>query len=318
MTGLASSSNNSLRLRQAIQSNDIPLVERLLQARPVLLHNPDHTDRANTSLHLAAQAGHAELCELLISKGHDGTTEVTDLIYSNAGNNQGVSVNTEGRTALHLAASHLHVDVVDVLCTEFPRTINRGDREGRTPLLLAAGAQVERTTKVVGGRKNTLQSTEDTRSVEALLRHGADVRAQDHSGNTCLHQACAWGNLKTARVLVQAGADPLRQNKQGWRPDAYSLTVQADVYFRNLVAEFERRRAEDMARRRDQRPRNGGGGKVRLVQDHEDDEKNEFYDATDSGRSRAGSKRSDTTSVGSAENGLGINVTGLRSSEAWV
>lgn len=63
MTGPASTnSNNSLRLRQAIQSNDIPLVERLLQAQPNLLHNPDHTDKANTSLHLAAQAGHAELC----------------------------------------------------------------------------------------------------------------------------------------------------------------------------------------------------------------------------------------------------------------
>ena len=203
--------------------------------------------------------------------------------------------------------------MIEVLCAEFPQTTNRGDREGRTPLLLAAGAQVERTTRVVGGRKNTLQDTEDPRSAEALLRHGADVRAQDHNGNTCLHQACAWGNLKTARVLVQAGADPLHQNNQGWRPDNYSLTVQADVYFRNLVAEFERRRAEDMARRREQpRPRNNGGGKVRLVQDQEENDEHEFYDASDSGRSRAGSSRSNTTSEGSAENGLGINVGGAR------
>jgi len=247
------------------------------------------------------------------------------LIYSNAGNNQGISINTQGRTSLHLAASHLHVDVIEVLSVEFPQTINRGDREGRTPLLLAAGAQLERTTRVVGGRKNTLQDTEDPRAVEALLRYGADVRVQDYHGNTCLHQACAWGNLKTARVLVQAGADPLRRNKQGWRPDNYSLTVQADVYFRNLVAEFERRRAEDMARRREQpRPRSTGGGNVRLVQDQEEDDEHEFYDASDSGRSRAGSSRSNTASEGSAENGLGINVGGARygsgptSSSPWV
>ena len=324
MTGLASTStNNSLRLRQAIQSNDIPLVERLLQARTSLLHNPDHADKANTSLHLAAQAGHAELCELLISKGHDGTTEVTDLIYSNAGNNLGVSINTDGRTPLHLAAIHLHVEVIEVLCIEFSQTINRGDRQGRTPLLLAAGAQIERTTRIAGGRKNTLQNTEDTRAVEALLRHGADVRVQDHDGNTCLHQACAWGNLKTARVLVQSGADPLHQNNQGWRPDSYSLTVQADVYFRNLVAEFERRRAEDMARKREQpRPRNGGGGHVRLVQEEEDE--HELDDANDSGRSRAGSSRSNTTSESSAD-GLGISVgdggvskSSLASSQAWL
>lgn len=61
MTGQGST-NNSLRLRQAIRSNDIALVERLLQARPALLHNPDYSDKANTSLHLAAHAGHAELC----------------------------------------------------------------------------------------------------------------------------------------------------------------------------------------------------------------------------------------------------------------
>lgn len=60
MMGQAST-GSSLRLRQAILSNDIQLVERLLQAHPHLLHNPDYNDKANTSLHLAAQAGHAKL-----------------------------------------------------------------------------------------------------------------------------------------------------------------------------------------------------------------------------------------------------------------
>lgn len=61
MTGQASN-GSSLRLRKAIAANDIPLVERLLQANPHLLHNPDFEDKSNTSLHLAAQAGHVELC----------------------------------------------------------------------------------------------------------------------------------------------------------------------------------------------------------------------------------------------------------------
>lgn len=61
MTVQGSSTGNSLRLRQAILSNDIPLVERLLKADPHLLHNPDFQDKSNTSLHLAAQAGHTEL-----------------------------------------------------------------------------------------------------------------------------------------------------------------------------------------------------------------------------------------------------------------
>lgn len=181
------------------------------------------------------------------------------------------------------------------MCTEFPDTVNRGDKYGRTPLLLAAGAQIPSTTKLVGGKKNTLQSNEDVRPIETLLHHGANVRAQDYDGNTCLHQACAWGNLKTARVLVQAGADPLSQNKSGWKPDSYSLSVQADVYFRNLVAEFEKRKAEDETRRREARRGNGGGGQVRLVSEpEEEDNDGEFFDADDSRRSRAGSGRSDT------------------------
>ena len=61
MTVQASSTGNSLRLRQAILSNDIALVERLLKADPHLLHNPDFNDKSNTSLHLAAQAGHIDL-----------------------------------------------------------------------------------------------------------------------------------------------------------------------------------------------------------------------------------------------------------------
>lgn len=56
-----SGTSTSLRLRQAILSNDIALVERLLKANPHLLHNPDFDDKSNTSLHLAARAGHTEL-----------------------------------------------------------------------------------------------------------------------------------------------------------------------------------------------------------------------------------------------------------------
>lgn len=172
--------------------------------------------------------------------------------------------------------------MIELLCTQFPNTIERRDKLGRTPLLLASGAQMKSTpspqprSAVLVGRRNTLQSTEDVRAIEALLRYGADVKARDVNGDTCLHQACAWGNLKTARALVQAGADPLQANHAGWRPDAYSLSVQADVYFRNLVAEFEKRKAEDAARQRtDRRPPQNGGGGVRLVANNDEDDGSE-------------------------------------------
>jgi uncharacterized protein len=51
----------STRLREAILVDDISLVKRLLTADPLLLQNPNLEDKSNTSLHLAAKYGHAEI-----------------------------------------------------------------------------------------------------------------------------------------------------------------------------------------------------------------------------------------------------------------
>lgn len=51
----------SMRLREAIQLDDISLVQRLLTNRPDLLQNPNFEDKSNTSLHLAALYGHKEI-----------------------------------------------------------------------------------------------------------------------------------------------------------------------------------------------------------------------------------------------------------------
>jgi uncharacterized protein len=50
-----------LSLRQAIVLNDVALVERILKNNPAYLHNPDFSDKSNTSLHLAAQHGLEEI-----------------------------------------------------------------------------------------------------------------------------------------------------------------------------------------------------------------------------------------------------------------
>jgi uncharacterized protein len=51
----------STRLREAIQLDDISLVQRMLKESPQALQNPDFSDKSNTSLHLAALYGHAEI-----------------------------------------------------------------------------------------------------------------------------------------------------------------------------------------------------------------------------------------------------------------
>lgn len=68
------------------------------------------------------------------------------------------------------------------------------------------------------------------------------LQAADQDGNTALHYASAYGQLKCVRALLEAGADPGRRNRWSWMPVSYSFSVQAEVYFRGLVGEGGRGR----------------------------------------------------------------------------
>jgi ankyrin repeat protein len=228
-------------------------------------------------------------------------------MYLYSTRSQGPSYNTDGYIPLHLAASHSHNAVAERLCTSFHHLINRAANDGSTALHLASRAHP--TPSAVSSTFATRISTkaaEDTSTVETLIAHGADVHAQDNKGNTCLHYASAWGNLKAVRVLIQSGADPLARNKDGRTPENYSVTVQAEVYYRNLVAEWERRRAEDEIRMRESRARSAAG--VRLVDADDTDSSDLWEDARD--RADSGGSRKTNES----NNGLGLTMI---SKETW-
>lgn len=240
--------------------------------------------------------------EHLISLGHDQAAAPTSFIYCYSPDNQGYSYNTDGQTPLHVAASHSNTAMVELLCRHFPHVINKADNNGATALHLASRAHPEPSalSSTFATRIST-KPAEDTSTIEVLLAQHANVRAQDKDGNTCLHFASAWGNLKAIRVLIEAGADPLCSNNAGWPAEYYSLTVQAEVYYRNLVAEWEKRRTDDEARRKEASARGPG---VRLVtKDDEDFDESSIDDARD--RADSGSSRK-TTSTAS---GLGVSIS---------
>ena len=81
--------------------------------------------------------------------------------------------------------------------------------------------------------------------LQHLLAYSPSLSASDNDGNTALHYASANGHLKCIRTLLQAGASPHARNTYSWTPVSYSSTVAAEVYFRNLVGELERRRLEE-------------------------------------------------------------------------
>lgn len=81
--------------------------------------------------------------------------------------------------------------------------------------------------------------------IPLLLTHSPQIiHHRDIDGNTALHHASAHGELKALRLLLQYGANPLAQNVYSWTPVHYSATAAAEVYFKNLIAEIERKRAE--------------------------------------------------------------------------
>lgn len=93
------------------------------------------------------------------------------------------------------------------------------------------------------------------------------LHASDNTGNTALHHASAAGELKALRMLLQYGANPLASNAYSWTPVHYSATSAAEAYFKTLIIEFEKKKAEGkraVAER--ERQRTAG---VRLVTDQE-------------------------------------------------
>lgn len=145
-----------------------------------------------------------------------------------------------------LAAHNGHFEVGTMLAKRFPRSIQFVNKKGLDALAMAA------------------MNPNSTALIPILLQdplYPASPHARDLEGNTPLHHASASGSLKALRILLAAGANPLAKNNYDWTPLAYSQTVAAEVYFKNLVAEFERRRAEGLDRER------AKAAGVRLVED---------------------------------------------------
>ncbi|KAF2455374.1 ankyrin repeat-containing domain protein [Lineolata rhizophorae] len=220
----------STRLRRAIVLNDLTLVKRIVHANPEELQNPDFDDKSNTSLHLAAKYGHVEIAEFLIDAGHE---------------DDGISRNTDWDTPLHIAAATRNDKVGILLINRFPRCVPWPNKQGLDALMLAA-------------RHSTLAL------IPALLSPHlpapASPAAHDASGNTALHHAAAWGQTAAMRALLHAGAPPLATNHFAWTPLAYARRVADEVYFKNLVAELEKRRVEEG--KAGGRPREGSNDKT--------------------------------------------------------
>ncbi|MCJ1314457.1 hypothetical protein MMC25_008139, partial [Agyrium rufum] len=210
----------SSRLRRAIHLNDLVLVQRILKNDNTVLRNPDFSDSGNTSLHLAAKFGYQNIAEFLIDAGHE---------------DDGISRNDNRDTPLTLAVK-ANEELAQSIAERFPRCIDWRNKQGADALMLAALHNAHSLLSYLLSLPTPLP--------QQLLC------SADNDGNTALHYASANGQLKCIRTLLQAGADANAKNNYSWTPISYSSTVQAEVYFRTLVQELEKKKEEEESARR--------------------------------------------------------------------
>lgn len=142
-------------------------------------------DKKNTALHLAAEGGFSECISLLLSKGANADAR-----------------NYKGQTALHLAARAQSVECVEILLNTGACDSNAVDNDMRSPLHSAVGksllafeiteillmwkAEVNQKDKYDYTPLHIAALNEQSRCVETLLYHGADVSAKTKGGISAL------------------------------------------------------------------------------------------------------------------------------------
>ncbi|XP_046569715.1 poly [ADP-ribose] polymerase tankyrase-2-like [Haliotis rubra] len=192
-------------LLAACRDGNMAEVKRVLELGQVDINCRGGGER-QTLVMWAAERGHREVVELLLSRGADLSL-----------------VDTDGNSILHYACGGgdvgtveliLSMDVVDVNC--------RGGWRSRTPVMAAA-----------------LEGQRDV--VELLMRRRADVSLVDEDDNSILHYACGGGDVRMVELILSM--DVVDVNCRGrWRRTpvmAAALEGQRDV-----VELLMRRRAD--------------------------------------------------------------------------
>ncbi|XP_040860308.1 histone-lysine N-methyltransferase EHMT1 isoform X4 [Ochotona curzoniae] len=166
-------------------------------------------------LHAAAEAGHVDICHMLVQAGANIDTCSEDQrtpLMEAAENNHLDAVkyliqagalvepkDAEGSTCLHLAAKKGHYDVVQYLLSNGQMDVNCQDDGGWTPMIWAT-------------------EYKHVDLVKLLLAKGSDINIRDNEENICLHWAAFSGCVDIAEILLAARCDLHAVNIHGDSP----------------------------------------------------------------------------------------------------
>lgn len=187
-------------------------IRRVVAARPDDLNRPmDRTNQRRTPLHLAVIKRQPASLMTLLALGADtervdaaGLTALDQAALDGQQAMVDALLESGARIALPAAVALERADDVERLLREDPDCLRAGHRWQHL-LVRAAG-------------------TSSARTVEALIRYGADVNVRDSAttsidstnGYTALHAAAWQANAAAVAVLLAHGADPtIREDKWG-------------------------------------------------------------------------------------------------------
>ena len=216
-------------LTVAASHGSVAMVKVLLGAGASLeLKNPED---GNTALHASAAEGRVEVTELLLAAALSNSSNKKSAISGSsardtapcsgkakcgapssppsraaAANSRDAcppssvvdAINDEGNRPLHLAASHNHVQVMEVLLGA-GADVDSQDKDGGTALFYAAW-------------------NDNTEAVTALLKAGASPDIQNSSGYAALHVAMRRPAAGVVKALIAAGASPGVGGERGPTP----------------------------------------------------------------------------------------------------
>ncbi|XP_041706662.1 histone-lysine N-methyltransferase EHMT1 [Coregonus clupeaformis] len=168
-----------------------------------------------TPLHVAAEAGHQEICHLLVQSGanldicdEDQRTPLMEACENNhleavryllRAGAIASHKDVEGFTCLHLAAKIGHYNIVEHLLSTGLIDINCQDDGGWTAMIWAT-------------------EYKHLEQVKMLLNKGADINIRDKEENICLHWAAFSGSVDIAELLLEAKCDLHAVNIHGDSP----------------------------------------------------------------------------------------------------
>ncbi|KAI9490199.1 ankyrin repeat-containing domain protein [Zychaea mexicana] len=126
--------------------------------------------------------------------------------------------NKDGRTALHLAIQHGHVETSKYIAQRSPTSITKATKSGRLPIQIAAalcdyGPQVSYDiTTFLFDHVNDSSSSSSSNSSSGS---GSSLAHRDKSGRGLLQDAAVSQNLPLVRFLLDKGADPNQTDSIG-------------------------------------------------------------------------------------------------------